>query len=151
MGESRVDVETGNEAEQEPEDCGYAVFRSWCAVCVKGRGVGKHLQVEPVEVEERERTTPMVAVDCVFLTPKNADVFPILICRDHVCGRTGATCCERKGPTAYSTSFLGGWRIFLKDENQPSRKVFQQAMIYSCVDVVVREMKKTMYNSQDFC
>ena len=65
--------------------------RSWCAVCVKGRCVGKHLQVEPLEEEERERTTPMVAFDYVFLTPENADIFPILICRDHVCGRTGAT------------------------------------------------------------
>ena len=59
--------------------------------CVKGRCVGKHLQVEPLEEEERERTTPMVAFDYVFLTPENADIFPILMCRDHVCGRTGAT------------------------------------------------------------
>ena len=45
--ESRVDVESGNEEEQEPEDCGHAVYRSWCAVRVKGRCVVKHLQVEP--------------------------------------------------------------------------------------------------------
>ena len=49
VGESRVDVETGNEGEKEPEDCGHAVYRSWCAVCVKGRCVGIHLQVEPLE------------------------------------------------------------------------------------------------------
>ena len=91
MRESRVDVETGNEEEQEPEDCGHVVCRSWCAVCVKGRCVVKHLQGEPLEEEERERTTPMVVFDYVFLTPENADIFPILICRDHVCGRTGAT------------------------------------------------------------
>ena len=41
-------------------------------MCVKGRCVGKHLQVEPLE-EERERTTPMVAFDCGFLTQENAD------------------------------------------------------------------------------
>ena len=25
---------------QEPEDSGHSVFRSWCAACVEGRGVG---------------------------------------------------------------------------------------------------------------
>ena len=62
--------------------------------------------------EERERTTPIVAFDYGFLTQENADTFPILICRDSRCGQTGATCCERKGPTAYSISFLVG---FIKD------------------------------------
>ena len=61
-GESRLNVETGNEeeeesleseiptvgtnlknptsrAEQEREDCGHAVHRNWCVVCVKGRCV----------------------------------------------------------------------------------------------------------------
>ena len=50
--------------EQEREDCGLVVYRNWCAVCVKGRCVEKHLQVEPLEEEEeRERTTPRVAFD----------------------------------------------------------------------------------------
>ena len=61
MGESRADVEAGNEGEEEEEDiptvemnpknpmsreeqehkdCGRAVYRSWCAACVEGRGVG---------------------------------------------------------------------------------------------------------------
>ena len=101
--ESRADVETGNEAEeeslegiptfemihknptsreeQELEDCGHAVYRSWCFACVKDRCVGRRLQVEPFEEEERERTTPMVAFDCGFLTLENADTFPIPICR----------------------------------------------------------------------
>ena len=90
--------------------------------------VGKRLQVEPLEEKERERTTPKVAFDYVFLTPENADIFPILICRDHVCGRTGATGCERKGPTTYSVSFLVDWSILLKDKNEPSIKVFQEAL-----------------------
>ena len=95
MGESRVDVETGIEEEeslqegiptfeviqknlssgdhQEPEDCRHAVYRSWCVVCVKDRSVEKHLQVEPLEEEERERTFPRAVFDCVFLTQENAD------------------------------------------------------------------------------
>ena len=52
MEESRADVETGNEEEQESENCGHVVYRILCAVCVKGRCVGKHLQVEPLEEEE---------------------------------------------------------------------------------------------------
>ena len=62
--------------------------------------------------KKKERTTPIVAFDCAFLTQENADTFPILICRDSRYGQTGATWCEWKGPTAYSISFLVG---FIKD------------------------------------
>ena len=64
------------------------------------------------EEEERGRTTPVVAFDYGFLTQENADTFPILICRDSRYGQTGATCCERKAPTACSISCLVG---FMKD------------------------------------
>ena len=37
---------------------------------------------------------------------------------------------------------LVDWRILLKDENEPSMKVFQEMMIRSCVEVAVREMKR---------
>ena len=164
MGESRADAETRNEeeeespeaeiptvdmnpknpksrAEQEHEDCWHVVYRNWCAACVEVRGVGRQLQVEPLGEEERERTTPMVTFICGFLTQENADTLPILICPDHVCGQMGATCCERKDSTAYSISFLVDWRILLKDENEPSMKVFQEVMIHSCVETAVREMK----------
>ena len=64
VGESRADVETGNEEEeeesleteipavgmnlknptsrekQEYEDSGHAVYKSWCAACVERGGVG---------------------------------------------------------------------------------------------------------------
>ena len=125
-------------AEQEREDCGHAVYRNWCAACVEARGVGGQLQEE----EERERTTPRVAFDNVLLTLENADIFPILICREHVFGRAGATCCERKDSIAYSISFLVNLRILLEDETEPSTKVFQDAMIQSCVEVAVRETKR---------
>ena len=172
VGESRVDVETGNEedeesfevelptveviqknpmsgAQQEHEDCGHAVYRNWCAACVEARGVGRQLQVEPLEEEGRERTTPMVAFDCVFLTQENADAFPILVCQDNRHGRTGVACCERKDSTAYLISLLFDFvkdqdfrRILLKDENELSMKVFQEVMIQSCVEVAVRETKR---------
>ena len=47
---------------QEHEDTGHADYRSWCAACVKGRGVGRRHRVELWD-EERERTTPIVAFD----------------------------------------------------------------------------------------
>ena len=60
--------------EQEPEDCGHAVHKSWCVVCVKDHCAGKHLQFQLLEKEGRERTKPsLVAFDCVFLTQENAD------------------------------------------------------------------------------
>ena len=85
---------------QEHGDSGHAVYRSWCAACVEGRGVGGQHRLELVEKEEREITTPIVACDHGFLAQENADTFPILICRDSKYGQTGATCCERKGLTA---------------------------------------------------
>ena len=133
VGESRVDVETRNEEEQEPEDCGYAVYRSWCAICVKGRCVGKHLQVGPLEEEERERT-PMVAFDCVFLTQENVDTFPIPICRYNRHGGIPLL--------VYLIKYLDRLKITLEYENESSPKVLQEAMIHSCVEVVVREMKR---------
>ena len=121
--------------------------RSWCAACVEGRGVlGQH-RIELLEEEEREKTTLIVAFDYDFLTQENADTFPILICRDSRCGQTGATCCERKGPTAhsiaaYSISFLVGFikdlgfrRIIVKCNNEPSTNALQDAVIHACAGV----------------
>ena len=88
--ESRVDVETGNEEgiptfkviqknppsreERELEECGHSVHRNWRGACVKDRCARKHLQVEPLETEGRERTeSSLVSFDCVFLTQENAD------------------------------------------------------------------------------
>ena len=98
---------------QEREDSGHAVLQEMvCGFCLDGRGVGGQHRIELLEEGEKERTTPIVVFDCGFLTQENADTFPILICRDSRYGQTGATCCERKGPTAYSISFLVG---FIKD------------------------------------
>ena len=93
---------------------------------------------------ERERSTPIVAFDYGFLTRENADTFSIRICRDSRYGQTGTTCCERKGPTAYSISFLVGFvkdlgfrRIILKCDNETSTKELQDALIHACVGVEV--------------
>ena len=92
--ESRVDVETRNKEEespeegnttfemvqknptsrkeQEPEDCGHADYRSWCVLFIEDRCAENHLQVEPLEKEERERTKSLwVSFDCILLC--NAD------------------------------------------------------------------------------
>ena len=49
------------------------------------------------------------------------------------------TCYEREDDTSYLISFLVDSRILLKDENEPSMKALQEAMIQSCVEVAVRE------------
>ena len=97
-----------------------------------------------LEEEDRERTTPIVAFGYGFQAQENADTFPILICRDSRYGQTGATGCERKGPTAYSISFLVGFikdlgfrRIILKCDDEPSTKALQDALIHACVGMEV--------------
>ena len=77
VGESRADVEMGNEEDAEPleaeiprvrmnpknptrrenqehEDSGHAVYRSWCAACAEGRDVGGQRRIELFE-ERRKR------------------------------------------------------------------------------------------------
>ena len=81
IGESRADVEMGNdedeEAEiprvrmnpknptngekQEHEDSEHAFHRNWCAACVEGRGVGGQQRIELLEEEERKDNS-----DCSF-------------------------------------------------------------------------------------
>ena len=97
-----------------------------------------------MEEEERERTTPSVAFDYGFLTQENADTLPILICREGRYGQTGATWCERKGPTAYSISFLVGFikdlgfrRTIMKCDNETSTNALLDAVIHACVGVEV--------------
>ena len=97
VGESRADVEMGNEEDEEPleaeiprvrmnpknptseekqshEDSRHAVHRSWCAACVEGRGVGGQHRIELLDEKARERTTPIVAFDYGFLTGKRRHV-----------------------------------------------------------------------------
>ena len=161
--ESRADVEMGNEEDEEPleaeiprfrvnpknptsrekqehEDSGHAVYRSWRAACVEGRGVGGQHRIELLEEEERERTTPIVRFRLRFSDTGKR----ILICRDTRYGQTGATCCERKGPTADSISFLVGFikdlglrRIIFKCDKEPSTEALQDAVIHACVGVEV--------------
>ena len=167
MGEFRADVEMGSEEDEEPleaeiprvrmdpknpnsrekqehKDSGHAVYRSWCAARCEGRGGGGQHRVELLEEEERERTTPIVAFGYGFVTQENEDTFPTLICRDSRHGQTGATCCERKVPTAYSISFLVGFikdlgcrRIISKCDNEPSTDALQDEVIHACVGVGV--------------
>ena len=56
---------------QEHEDSGHAVCRSWCAACVEGRGVGGQHRIELLDEEERERTTPIVAFDYGFVDTRD--------------------------------------------------------------------------------
>ena len=99
----------------------------------------KHLQVEPLKGEGRERTKlPLVSFDYGFSTQESADTHPILIRRDDGQRQTRVTCCERKDPIPYLIPFLVDWRILSKGENEPSMKVFQESMSH----LIVRETKR---------
>ena len=100
--------------------------------------------VDNIELNCWRKRKEIVALDYGFLTQENADTFPLLICRDSRYGQTGATCCERKGPIAYSISFLVGFiedldfhRIILKCDYEPSTQALQDAVIHACVGVEV--------------
>ena len=78
----RMNPKNPTSKKQEREESGHVVYRSWCAACDEGRGVGGQHRIELLAAEERERTTPIVTFDDGALTLENADTFPILICRD---------------------------------------------------------------------
>ena len=90
--------------------------------------------------KRKDITTPIVAFDFAFLSQ-----VPILICRDSRYGQTGATCCARKGPTSYSTSFHCWFHqrscffcsIILKCDNEPSTIALIDAVMHACVGVEV--------------
>ena len=91
-------------------------------------------------VKERLPLLPSASVS----RHENADTFPILICRDSRYGQTGATCCDRKSPTAHSISFLVGFikdygfrRIMRKCDDEPRTKSFQDTLTQACVGVEV--------------
>ena len=111
---------------QDHEDSGHAVYT----------GVGV-LLVSKVEV-----LVDNIELNC--WRKRKEKGFPILICRDSRYGQTGATCCEWKGPTAHSISFLVGFikdlgfrRVILKCDNEPSTKAVQDGVIHACVGVEV--------------
>ena len=123
-------------AQQEREDCGHAVYRNWCAVCVRGRCVEKHLQVELLKEEEKERTKPSLAdFDHDSVTQENADKFSILTRRNDEQSQTRVTWGERKDFIPHLISFLVDFvedldfrRITLNCEHEPSMKVFRESM-----------------------
>ena len=125
---------------EENEGARHAVRRKWSAACVEGRGVGEQHRTEQLEDEERERTTPIaVACDYGGMTKENADTLPVLICQDSRYDQTGATCCERKGPAAYSISFhvgsikgLGFGRVILRCDNDAGTKSLEDEVIRAC-------------------
>ena len=150
---------------QEREDSG---------ACVEGRELSGQLRMEVLS--ERETMTPIVAFDHGFMNQENGNTLPILICRDRKYGQTGASCCERKGPTAYFISFLVGFikdlglrKIFSKSDNEPNTNSLHDAVIQdiACVEVIpeglpegdhvangrvemaVREVKKKVQNTSD--
>ena len=125
MGETRVDVKTGNEEDEksleegiptleviqknltsreelELEDCGHADYRSSCVACVEDRCAEKHFKLNRWrKKEENGQSHHGYLFDCVFSTQENADTT-------------------------------------LEYENEPRPEVFQEAKNYSCVEAVAR-------------
>ena len=163
----REDVDIGNEEDEEPleaefhratmnpknptsreqqqhEDSGHAVYRSCCAACVEGRGVGGQHRIELLEDEERERTSPIVAFDHDFLTGKRRHVSNSDLSR-----QAGMVKLERHvvngivpQHTPYhflcvSSKIFVLRRFILKCDHEPSAKSIQDAVIQACVGVEV--------------
>ena len=133
VGDSRVDVETGNEEKKEIEKLWtYCLQELVCCLCQRSLFWETS---EPFEEEEKERTKlPSVSFDGGFSTQENTDRLPVLICRDNRHGQIPLLVDLIKD--------LESLRIILKDENEPSLKIFQEVIIYSCVEVVVRGKKR---------
>ena len=62
------------------------------------RAVVSSLVSIEVDLDEDERTVPIVALDHAHMVQEGADMFPIFLARDPKVGFTAAACCESKGP-----------------------------------------------------
>ena len=85
--------------EQERGDCGQAVCRNRCSVCIRDRCVEKRCRIDPLVEEEKGAKRPLVSFDYVFSTQGNADMLSTLIRRNDGHSQTGVMCCERKDST----------------------------------------------------
>ena len=120
MGESRADVEMGNDEGEEPLEAEIPRVRmnpknptsiernkdmKIQDTLFKGVGVlfvsKVEVLVDNIELNcwRKSKNNSDCSFRLRFLDTENA-TFPILLCRDSY-GQTGATCCERKGPTTY--------------------------------------------------
>ena len=122
MGESRIDVETGNEEEQEPEDCGRIVYRNWCAVCVNGRWETSSIGTDGGRRKRANNPNGGFLLrfldtgECRHTTSSDLSM---------PCLWSNGTGCEWKGPKACQIPLmfdlikdLESLRIILKDENE---------------------------------
>ena len=86
---------------QEHEEPGHAVHRSWCVGCVDGCGVGGQHRIELLDEEERGKVT--------HDTRKMQTRSFFWLSRQQVWSDWSDMLNEKKGPTAYSISFLVGF------------------------------------------
>ena len=67
----RMAVKAPTAAEREEHNRTHLPYRSWCPVCIAGRGVADHHR----KSEEEERTQPEVAFDYCFMRNRPNDDF----------------------------------------------------------------------------
>ena len=97
---------------QEHEDSGHAVYRSWCAACVKGRGVGGQHRIALLEERRKRKDDSNRGFRLRFSDAgKRRHVSNSDLSRQQIWSN-GSDSCQLKGRTAYSISFLVG---FIKD------------------------------------
>ena len=129
------------------ENTGHAVFRSWCKHCVEARGIGEQHRAR--EAADEETSLPTISSDYAYLTDEGkSDTLPIIVLKDRVTKRYGASALPATGENPYSVQFFAGfvremgWRRYMsRSDNERALIALKRAVAESMpdVDVVPKE------------
>ena len=127
----------------------HAVFRPWCAVCVKGRGVGSQHKRKRKQVAEASRDGATIYSDYFFMSSEDAGSEPMLVMKYSRSGRLAATALPAKGVTDFGVKTFKhfiqstGVRSFVNmSDNENSIVALKEAAARACegVEAIARSI-----------
>ena len=125
----------------EHEVLGHAVYRSWCAICVRSRGIDNAHHPAP---QDREAAAPTISIDYCYAGQRDEEGMPMLVAKDSSTKMLWGTSVPEKGVNEFAVSYLahvineaGYRRLFLKSDGERSIVALKAAVRMRCGDVEI--------------
>jgi len=113
----------------------HSVYRSWCDVCVRARGLGQFHKQQKSTMIDREREGPRIFADFFFMNDDEKSE-PHLALKFSRSGRIAATSLQNKGSTPLGVKFItrfvketGVKRVVFHSDNEPALLSLRSAAI----------------------
>lgn len=85
------------EEEKREHMISHIPYRSWCADCVRGKGLAEAHRKQRLGQDAKEQRRPLIALDYFYLGKDEEQSLPILAMVEEQTGRTYAVCMPEKG------------------------------------------------------